>query len=208
MSRNPTYDDYLWTENGGTAGEFQAFCLTLIQDAQVDDVIAKLPVIEELGSTNFRDDLRFRSYDNWDPEKLLAGLFQIESWTAMFEVNGFAGTTPQIAGPLSQGRRVVCHHYSDGNGTGSFFIYENGRLTANFEPLLGPADLQADNPSTLTTMMRESGFDQAPTDHELNGKQHNRAAAFALTERLTGVHLEPQTIAEATFTVVRVQMPH
>lgn len=210
MKRPATYEDYLWTEDAGTAGEFQAFCLALVEDANVDDVIVQLPLIADLGPMNFREELRFRSYDNWDPERLLVGLLQLDSWTALFEVNGFVGVTAQIVLPMSRGRRIVSHHYSDGNGSGTFKIYEDGRLAASFEPTVGIVDLWTDDPemsTTLATMMRESGFDQAPDDHLQAGRQHNRAAAFALMERLTGVRLEPTTIADATFTVVRVQVP-
>ncbi|QTI69784.1 DUF6461 domain-containing protein [Gordonia polyisoprenivorans] len=210
MERQITYEDYLWTENAGTAGEFQAFCLSLVENANVDDVLAQLPVIEDLGSMNFREELRFRSYDDWDPERSLVGLFQHDSWTVLFEVNGFAGVTPQIALPLSNGRRIVSHYYSDGNGSGTFKIYEDGRLAASFEPTLGIVDLWTDEPNmstTLSTLMRKSGFDQAPNDHLLDGRKHNRAATFALMERLTGVQLQPTAIADATFTFVRVQLP-
>jgi hypothetical protein len=61
--------------------------------------------------------------------------------------------------------------------------------------------------STLTSLMQEIGFDQAPHDDPVDGHLHDRAAAFALTDRLAGVQLEPRTIAGATFSVVRVQVP-
>lgn len=121
MSRQPTYRDYLWTEpGGGHAGAFDSFCLAFIEDADIAEIIAQLPVIEEVGVLTFPDELRFRSYDDWNEAELLVGLLQIDSWTAMFEVNGFAGITPQIVLPLSAGRRIVSHHFSDGNGHGSF----------------------------------------------------------------------------------------
>ncbi|MBA4020918.1 MAG: hypothetical protein C0482_01000 [Gordonia sp.] len=207
MDRAARYEDYFWTEDGGADGEFQAFCLALVEDADVEEVVAQLPVIEDLGAMGHRE-LQTRSYDDWNQDdRLLVGLVQIGSWAAIFEVNGYAGVTGRLMIPLSKGRRVVSHHYSDGNGHGSFMLYEDGRLTANFEPLFGLADLQADDPNTITALMRESGFDQAPKDHALEGQQHNRAAAFALAERLTGVRLEPHTISEGTFSVLRVQMP-
>lgn len=204
--RSPTYEDYLWTEGGGTAGEFQAFCLALVENADVEEVTAQLPIIEELGEMGFPEELRFRSYDDWNEQRLLVGLFQMGSSTAMYEVNGFAGITAELMIPLSKGRRVVSHHYSDATGRGSFRLYEDGRTTANFGTSLGIYDLQADDPETLTSLMQASGFDQAPTDHPLEGRQHNRAAAFALMERLTGARLEPRTIADARFAVVRVAL--
>lgn len=204
--RSPTYEDYLWTESGGTAGEFQAFCLALVENADVEEVAAELPVIEDLGEMGFPEGLRFRSYDDWNEQRLLVGLVQMGSWTAMFEVNGFAGITAELMTPLSKGRQIVSHHYSDGNGSGSFRLYEDGRLTANFNPTRGIYDLQARDPETLTSLMQASGFDQAPVDHPLEGRQHNRAATFALMERLTGVRLEPRTIADARFAVVRVAL--
>ncbi|OUC75816.1 DUF6461 domain-containing protein [Gordonia lacunae] len=204
--RSPTYEDYLWTEGGGTAGEFQAFCLALVENADVEEVATQLPVIEDLGVMGFPGELRFRSYDDWNEKRLLVGLFQMGSWTAMFEVNGFAGMTAELMIPLSKGRRIVSHHYSDGNGSGSFRLYEDGRLTANFNPTRGIYDLQARDRETLTSLMQASGFDQAPVDHPLEGRQHNRAATLALMERLTGVRLEPRTIADARFAVVRVAL--
>lgn len=203
---SPPYEDYLWTEGGGTAGEFQAFCLALVENSDVDEVAAQLPVIEDLGEMGFSGELRFRSYDDWNENRLLVGLVQMGSWTAMFEVNGFAGMTAELMIPLSRGRRVVSHYYSDATGRGSFHLYEDGRLTANFGTSLGIYDLHADAPETLTSLMQASGFDQAPADHPMDGRQYNRAAAFALMERLTGVRLEPRTIADARFAVVRVAL--
>jgi hypothetical protein len=201
-----TYEDYLWTERSGA---FQSFGLALVQDSNVDDIRAQLPVIEDSGTLSFPD-LHEHSYRDWDPDKLLVGLLQIDSWTAMYEVNGFVGITPQIVMPMSKGRRIVSHHYSDGNLSHSFNLYENGRFTARVDPGIGIADLWAANPdmlSTLTSLMQEIGFDQAPHDDPVDGHLHDRAAAFALTDRLAGVQLEPRTIAGATFSVVRVQVP-
>lgn len=209
MDGHPTYEDYLWTENGGSQGEFGSFCLTLIENANVTDVFAELPVVEELGSMTFSNELLFRSYDDWDGQRLLVGLVQVGSWTVMYEVNGFAGVVPGIVRPLSKGRRIIVHHYSDANFSQRFSIYEDGQSVANFSPSIGIDDLQSDPDlsNSLTTLMQESGFGQSPDDEPEGEGQYNRAAAFALTERLTGVRLTPETIAGATFTVVRIRVP-
>ena len=205
MGKTATYDDYLWAERSAA---FHSFCLALVKDSKVGDIIGQLPVIEDLGSLSFSE-LHERSYRDWDSDRLLVGLLQIDSWTAMYEINGFVGITPEIVMPMSKGRQIISHHYSDGNLSHSFNLYEDGRFTARVDPGIGIADLWAADPdmlSTLTSMMRESGFDQTVQDNP-DGQQHDRAAAFALTERMTGVQLQPHTIADATFSVVRIQMP-
>ena len=206
MGEAATYEDYLWTERNL---EFQSFCLALVQDSSVDDIRAQLPVIEDLGSLSFPE-LHEHSYRDWDPDRLLVGLLQIDSWTAMYEVNGYVGITRQIVIPMSTGRRIVSHHYSDGNLSHSFKLYMDGRLAASVDPGIGIADLWAADPdmlSTLTSLMQEVGFDQTPEEDPVDGQQHARAAAFALSDRFTGVQLEPRTIADTAFSVVRVEMP-
>lgn len=208
-----TFEDYLWTEH---AGAFQAFCLTYIEDSSVDAVLGTLPVLEYLGELSF-DELVESSYDDWRPEAQLVGLFKVDEVVMMYEVNGFVGLSlvaNAVLSPLPNGRLLVSHHFSDGNGHGTVRIMRDGRVLGDFDPRAASQfeilhvnyGLDERETGELLDKMDAVGFDRGEKSDGSPTQQHNRAAAFALSQLLTGVCLTADTLTSIEFRTVRVSM--
>ena len=79
-----------------------------------------------------------------------------------------------------------------------FLWYEDGTLRTSFEPLF-PTDRDGSTPDELVEMMAAAGFD-LQEDEDDKDDPLTIEPAFALAERLTGVHLTPELLDKATFT--------
>lgn len=134
--------------------------------------------------------------DDW-PESFLAGAFTIRGeggdWTLALEFGGDLGTRPRFMETLSAGTRAVSHSSNGGKPMDFFHWYENGELRTTFE---WPAARTGSTPDELNAVMTEVGLnptgDQAP---DIDRK----AAVFALAERLTGVRMTEELLAEAEY---------
>ncbi|MCF8607350.1 DUF6461 domain-containing protein [Gordonia sp. HY442] len=206
----PTYEDYLWTAG---RGEFSSFCLTYYPGRRVTNIVPELPIIEEYGVIDYNEivDLTYVQYEEWDPANQLVGLIDHGNAAIMLEANGFAGSDPRIAAPLSvNGQQVVSYHYSDGNVSNSLSEFSDGRMIRHMYPEDRVDDAWADTAerlASLISMMIKVGFDELTRPTEYPAKhRHNRAATFALMERLTGIVVEPSVFDLARYTAVRVHL--
>ncbi|MEV7562708.1 DUF6461 domain-containing protein [Streptomyces sp. NPDC089795] len=140
-------------------------------------------------------------FEKW-PEAFLAGAFTVRGeggdWTLALEFGGDLGTRPNLMEALSAGTRAVSHSSNGGKPMDFFHWYEEGELRTSFE---WPADRTGSTPDALNPLMLEVGLnpfgDEDPT---VDGK----AAVLALTERLTGVGLTEELLAEAAYLVGEV----
>jgi hypothetical protein len=139
--------------------------------------------------------------DDW-PESFLAGAFTVRGaggdWTLALDFGGDLGTRPRLLEALSAGTRVVSHSSNGGKPMDFFHWYENGELRTTFE---WPAHRTGSTPDELNAVMREVGLnpagDQAPD-------VDRKAAVFALAERLTGVQVTAQLLADAEYRIGEV----
>lgn len=139
--------------------------------------------------------------DDW-PESFLAGAFTVRGeggdWTLALDFGGDLGTRPRLWEALSAGTRVVSHSSNGGKPMDFFHWHENGELRTTFE---WPADRTGSTPDELNALMREVGLnpsgDQAPD-------VDRKAAVFALTERLTGVQVTEELLADAEYRIGEV----
>lgn len=133
----------------------------------------------------------------YSPESFLAGAFTIPGeggdWTLVLEFGGDVGTRPRFMRALSAGTRAVSHTSNGGKPMHFFHWYENGELRTTFED---PADRTGSTPDELIAVMGELGLapagDTAPDVDE-------KAAVFALAERLTGVRVTEALLREAEY---------
>jgi hypothetical protein len=135
-------------------------------------------------------------YENW-PESFLAGAFTVPGeggdWTLALDFGGDLGTRGSIMEALSTGTRAVSHTSNGGKPMHFFHWFEDGELRTTFE---WAADRTGSTPDELTPLIREVGLN--PTgdqDPAIDAK----AAVFALTERLTGVRVTDELLAEAEY---------
>ncbi|MFA7764069.1 DUF6461 domain-containing protein [Streptomyces sp. NPDC048723] len=135
-------------------------------------------------------------YEDW-PESFLVGAFTVPGeggdWTLALEFGGDLGTRPTIMEALSAGTRAVSHSSNGGKPMDFFHWYEDGELRTTFE---WPADRTGSTPDELNAVMREVGLN--PTGDE-DPDVDRKAAVLALTERLTGVRVTEQLLADAEY---------
>ncbi|WP_037634921.1 DUF6461 domain-containing protein [Streptomyces katrae] len=140
-------------------------------------------------------------YEQW-PEAFLAGAFTVRGeggdWTLALEFGGDLGTRARLMEALSAGTRAVSHSSNGGKPMDFFHWYEDGELRTTFE---WPADRTGSTPDELNGVMRQVGLD--PTGDEDPGIDQ-KAAVLALTERLTGVRVTEELLAEAGYRVAEV----
>ncbi|MET9887407.1 DUF6461 domain-containing protein [Streptomyces sp. NPDC006430] len=133
----------------------------------------------------------------YSPESFLAGAFTVPGeggdWTLALEFGGDLGTRPSIMEALSTGTRAVSHSSNGGKPMDFFHWYEDGELRTTFEWL---ANRTGSTPDELNAVMREVGLNpMGDEDPDVDTK----AAVFALAERLTGVRVTEELLAEAEY---------
>ncbi|MFB6517897.1 DUF6461 domain-containing protein [Streptomyces sp. NPDC056401] len=133
----------------------------------------------------------------YSPDSFLAGAFTVPGeggdWTLVLEFGGDVGTRPRFMEALSAGSRAVSHTSNGGKPMDFFHWYEDGELRTTFE---FPADRTGSTPDALNAVMSELGLNPAgDPDPEVDEK----AAVFALAERLTGVRVTEELLRDAVY---------
>ncbi|MEV8033309.1 DUF6461 domain-containing protein [Streptomyces sp. NPDC086182] len=133
-------------------------------------------------------------YEEW-PEAFLAGAFTAQGeggdWTLALEFGGDLGTRPMET--LSAGTRAVSHSSNGGKPMHFFHWYEDGELRTTFE---WPSNRTGSTPDELNGLMTEVGLN--PSGDE-DPDVDRKAAVLALAERLTGVRVTEELLAEAEY---------
>ena len=133
--------------------------------------------------------------DDW-AESVIAGACTVRGrggdWTLALVLGGDLGSL-RLMEVLSAGTRVVSHSSIGGKPKDFFHWYENGELRTTFE---WPTVRSGSTPDELNGVMREVGLDPAGEEAPDGDR---KAAVFALTERLTGVRVTEELLAEAEY---------
>ncbi|MFJ3723232.1 DUF6461 domain-containing protein [Streptomyces sp. NPDC090045] len=200
-----TAADYGWIRSSSSlfkhAMEEAGYTLTLVRGlspAQLLEVAGAEPrdVCEGVGELIQENTEIVFGYEDW-PESFLVGAFTVPgeggNWTLALEFGGDLGTRPSIMEALSAGTRAVSHSSNGGKPMDFFHWYEDGELRTTFE---WPADRTGSTPDELNAVMREVGLN--PTGDE-DPDVDRKAAVFALTERLTGVRVTEELLANAEY---------
>lgn len=196
-----TATDYQWINDYSELAE--AYCATLIRGTTVQHFLRKMRA-EPSGNVTGYAELEQRTRNAWEQHadnQYLIGATTVRGdqgeWVLGLESNGYLGTVPHLVAPLSSGTRLVSH-FCNVNAQDLFLWYEDGTLRTSFEPLF-PTQRDGSTPDELEEVMAEVGFD-LQHDEEEQDFSMTTESAFALTERLTGVHLTPELLDKATFT--------
>ncbi|MFJ5309551.1 DUF6461 domain-containing protein [Streptomyces sp. NPDC088350] len=204
MAGTTTADDYVWLREQH-ASLMTAYCVTLVREITPERLLQELGAVEDIRVTGVGA-LSEPSYDSWDEydgDPLFVGVAAVGDWSLMVEYNGYLGVTDEAMLPVSHGHTIVSH-FRNVNAVDHFNWYEDGDIRLHFEPLF-PYARNGSHADELLTEMRESGFDLREDD-DRDYQQHTEAA-FALADRLTGVHLTPELFASLEFTCALVPLP-
>lgn len=203
-----TAADYEWINDYAELAE--DYCVTLVRGATVQEFLRRLhaePQGDVAGYAELEQwtkDVREGPLGSVHPIGATTVLGDQGEWVLGLEINGLLGTLPHLLAPLSTGTRLVSHfctinaHDDRFQWDDQFHWYEDGTLRTFFEPLF-PTERSGSTPDELVAPMREVGF--SLREEEDLSDAPTTEAAFALAERLTGVHLTPDLLTDTTFTV-------
>ncbi|MGI5165629.1 DUF6461 domain-containing protein [Spirillospora sp. CA-253888] len=124
-------------------------------------------------------------------------------WALAVEIFGVHGVYGELLRPLSAGGRAVTH-LRTGTAKDYFAWWDNSQAMTTFEPLFAYAR-KGRTPDALNDVMAAVGFDLS--DGRGRSYELHTEAAFALTERLTGVHVTPDLLDQVTYRVGVVEIP-
>ncbi len=194
-------DDYAWVNDFSALTE--AYCAVLVRGITVEDFLRGMRA-EPQGDVTGYAELERRTWRLWEEHSgdlLPIGAVTVPGdqgeWVLGLETNGYLGVTPRLVEPLSRGTRLVSH-FCDENAHDNFLWYEDGTLRTSFEPLV-PDERDGSTPDELVGLLEEVGFVLDENEEELLEDPPTVEAAFALAERLTGVHITPDRLTKATY---------
>jgi hypothetical protein len=195
-----TATDYQWINDYSELAE--AYCAVLVRGVTVQDFLRGMRA-KPHGHVSGYTELERQTWDVWEQHsdnEYLIGATTVPGdqgeWVLGLEINGYLGTLSHLIAPLSSKTRLVAH-FCNVNAQDLFLWYEDGTLRTSFEPLF-PTQRDEATPDELVELMAEVGFDLEEDEDEQDFSMTTEAA-FALAERLTGVHLTPDLLDKATF---------
>lgn len=181
-----TAADYAWLDDHWLR---EAFCITLVRGLDEAELLRRFGgergqprtlTAREAGELS-------SSLRAGYPQIVLAT--RIGVWAVAVEDNGWEGSRPEVLRALSRGTQAVSV-YRNVNALAYFSDAVDGELLVQFE-LLFPQRRWGSRPDLLLAQMRGVGLD--PDRPEPPYDQVD-AAALALAERVTGVHLDPEVL--------------
>lgn len=178
------------------------YTLTLVRGLSPEEVLRVMGA-EPLGSGGGVDVLIERQHrlldsgDYWD-DSFIAGACTVPGeggdWTLVLHFDGGTGMRTRFLEALSEGTRVVKHSSNGGKPIHLFYWYEDGELRTTFE---WPTTRTGSTPDELVPVMREVGFELAEDGD--GDYLDEKAAVFALAERLTGMRVTEELLRQAEF---------
>lgn len=119
------------------------------------------------------------------------GVARIDDWVLVVEDNGTLGISDEVLGPLSAKTTVVAH-YRAADGHGRLLVLTDGGVDLQFDPLAS-AKRTGRRAAELSPVIASVGFTGTGDPVTCT------AAAFALTERLTGIAVTRELLEEKTY---------
>jgi hypothetical protein len=129
-------------------------------------------------------------------ERYFVGVARVENWSLIVEDNGDLGVTESIVRPLSAGTSVVAHQRG-ADGHGRFLLLEDTAIQLDFDPQ-AYAKVSGSRAAELAPMLPAVGFAAGDKPAQCT------AAAFALTERLTGTEMTQDLLRDRTYLLTSV----
>jgi hypothetical protein len=119
------------------------------------------------------------------------GVARVDDWVLVVEEAGTLGISDTLLGPLSAQTTVVSH-YRGADGDERMLVLTDGAVDLRFNPQ-SDAARTGRRAAELSPEITAAGFGTA-TD-----PQSRTAAAFALTDRLTGIAMTRELVEEKTY---------
>jgi hypothetical protein len=200
----PTFLDYAWIAGWRNGLLTNAYCLTIIDGLGVDEVMRLLHTTDRVaGATvDVLSDASYQAWERFGGDRLVVGVAAADSRkTIMLEDNGYIGVTRELMAPVSAEAEVIAH-YRNVNALSWFSWLRRGVALLEFETLF-PQSRTGTMATGAAADLVGAGFHLGP---EENNVDHPTAAAFALAERLTGLHVSAELLDSSSFVLGTVPL--
>ena len=201
--RAATAGDYRWFEADGDLAK--GFCFTWVKGLNPQQVIKRLGG-RELERVDWQQVVGSGDGQQAGANDYFVGIARVGAWALMVEDNGTLGTTDTLVVPLSAGTTLISH-YRKADGHGRLLFLADREVRLDFDPT-DPKKLGGSGAGALAPVIDAAGFGDAetmrPTEDPARYRTYCMEAAFALTERLTGVPMTLDLLTTMTYRLTRV----
>jgi hypothetical protein len=196
--------DYAWFAEIKDFGE--GFCFTWVHGMTPAQVI-KASGGKELERIGWEQLVGSGDGQDAGAGQYFYGVAHVGDWALLVEDGGAFGATESRVGPLSRGTTVVSH-WRAADGHGRLLVLEDQAVRLDFDPV-EPEKVGGRGAASLASVMEAAGFQEAQrlrAGDPAKYQQWCMEAAFALTERLTGVAMTRALLEKLTYLLTSV--PH
>jgi hypothetical protein len=191
----PGAADFAWFRD--QYGDLETYCFTLVQDISPEELLAVLGIEPHLRVVSVDGLRQSAQRERRENDRLLPGVAAVGDWSLMVEVGGFLGAIDDAMRPISVGRTVVSNQRGIA-GASDFAWWRDDVLRLRFDHCFADAR-EGSHPDELLTDLVASGYDVSGNDDPDMDLERQFAAGFALSERITGVHLSADLFASVVF---------
>jgi hypothetical protein len=200
--RAATADDYRWF--AGVDDLAEGFCFTWVRGLTPQQVI-KATGGTELERIAWEQLVGSGDGQQAGADRYFFGIAHIGEWALLVEDNGSFGTTDSRVGPLSRGTTLVSH-YRARDGHGRLLVLEDEDVRLDFDPIEAEK-ITGRAADALAPVIDAAGFSSAQrlrSGDQAAYRTYCMEAAFALTERLTGVAMTEDLLEKLTYLLTSV----
>jgi hypothetical protein len=200
--RAATAEDYLWF--AGVDDLADGFCFTWVRGLTPEQVINATGG-QDLERIDWEQLVGSGDGQQTGAEQYFYGVAHVADWSLLIEDNGTFGTTDDRVGPLSRGTTLVSH-YRAGDGHGRLLVLEDEAVRLDFDPIEAEK-ITGRAADAFAPFLDAAGFSYAQrlrSGDQAAYRTYCTAAAFALTERLTGVAMTEKLLETLTYLLTSV----
>jgi len=195
-------EDYRWFRGIEDLGE--GFCFTWVKALTPQQVIRQSEG-QELERIGWDQLVGSGDGQRVGADRYFYGVAHVAEWALIVEDGGTFGTTDSKVGPLSRGTTLISH-YRGRNGHGRLLVLDDEIVRLDFDPT-SPGTMAGRDADDLAPVIDSAGFGamrrirfRDPNEYRAYGTQ----AAFALTERMTGVAMTEDLLKTLTYLLTSV----
>lgn len=195
-------DDYRWFRGVEDLGE--GFCFTWIKGLTPQQVI-RASGGTELERIGWEQLVGSGDGQQEGADRYFYGVAHVAEWALLVEDGGRFGTTDSQVTPLSRGRTLISH-YRGRDGHGRLLALEDEAVRLDFDPAV-PGKMAGRDVDDLAPVIDSAGFGALARLRFRNQSDYRAycaQAAFALTERMTGVAMTEDLLETLTYLLTSV----
>jgi hypothetical protein len=202
VGRAATADDYSWF--AGVDDLADGFCFTWVRGLTPQQVI-KATGGKELERVVWEQLVGSGDGQQAGADRYFYGVAHVGEWALLVEDSGTFGTTDSRVRPLSRGTTLVSN-YRARDGHGRLLVLEDEEVRLDFDPIEAEK-ITGRAADALALVIDAAGFSYAQSLRSGDPTVYRRycmEAAFALTERLTGVAMTEDLLEKLTYLLTSV----